>query len=194
MKINLSVNPWTDSIIPNVCNLAIHAFDQEIKQGKQRLKEESYQGVSGRRGLPSLESGWDIEELAVMKNVQGYTAYTAIINTTPNSLERLIGQPPAHKSKIVQSRSSAQEELENIAEWAKVKLKIPEKQAQSVAYLIRRKIKRFGTERWRSQENYAGLVLKGNSVEYNKSGLVYQIEENIIKRLDKLNAVIPKTS
>ena len=95
-----------------------------------------------------LKEGWDI--VPARRRSSSFDVSVGITNNAPNALNRVVGRAPGKFPPEAP-----------VLAWVKKVIKPEGRKAKGVAFVIRRKIAREGTERWRAKRNFAGLDLKG---------------------------------
>ena len=118
-------------------------FNKHALDAADKLQQNSPVGATG-----DLSKGWDI--IPARRQSSSFDVSVNVINNVPNALNRIVGRAPGKFPPEAP-----------ILAWVQKKLKPEPKRAKGIAFVIRRKIAREGTQRWKAKQNFAGLDLKG---------------------------------
>lgn len=118
-------------------------FNNRASEAVEELRRGTPEGATGQ-----LAAGWDYVPARKSAGVKEFR--TTIVNTAENAQFRIVGRGPG---KFPPGAP--------IEAWVKKKVGGTEREVKSLTYLIRRKIAREGTERWKAKENWAGLQPNG---------------------------------
>lgn len=135
-------------------------FDDELLNLADQLQQQSPIGAT-----LELKKGWDVKPSEITPD----TVKASVLNSAPNALQRIAGKKAGGRFDDYKPGS-------DIARWAILK-GIP-------AFLVARKIFRFGTDRYISGENIAGIDKDtGKIIE---GGAIAQAARRIRFRLKKI--------
>ena len=141
-------------------------FNRNADRAVEELRSGSPVGATRQ-----LQEGWQSTPARKSGNVSEVSV--KITNTAPNAYYRIAGRGPGGFPPSAP-----------IEAWVRAKsLASGEKEVRSRAFLIRRKIAREGTERWKAKRNWAGLLIGG---KFAADSPVAKAENRIRKELKKL--------
>jgi hypothetical protein len=135
-------------------------IDDEILNLADQLQQQSPIGAT-----LELKKGWDVKPSEITPN----SVKAAVLNKAPNALQRIAGKKAGGRFEDYKPGS-------DIAKWAILK-GIP-------AFLVARKIFRFGTDRYISGENIAGIDKDTGKIL--EGGAIAQAARRIRFRLKKI--------
>ena len=95
-----------------------------------------------------LSSSWDV--IPAKRSPIGFEVSVGIANNAPNALNRIVGRAPGRFPSEIP-----------VMAWVAAILKPEARKLKGVTFLVRRKIAREGTQRWKARQNFAGLDLRG---------------------------------
>lgn len=118
-------------------------FNKHSLDAVDELQRNSPVGATGE-----LKSGWDI--IPARRRSSSFEVAINISNTAPNAINRIVGRGPGKFPPEAP-----------VLAWVQKVIKPEARKAKGIAFVIRRKIAREGTKRWKAKQNFAGLDLKG---------------------------------
>ena len=139
-------------------------FDDELLNLADQLQQQSPIGAT-----LELKKGWDVKPSEITPN----SVKAAVTNKAPNTLQRIAGKKAGGRFDDYKAGS-------DLARWAALK-GIP-------AFLVARKIFRFGTDRYISGENIAGIdkdtgkILEGGAISQAAKRIRLRLKRIKIKR------------
>jgi hypothetical protein len=143
-------------------------FEDELLETAAQLERESPVGATGQ-----LKSSWRVT--IPRREPTGFAIAGSIYNDAPNAINRIAGRSPGLFPPI-----------QPIFEWTLFKIESDPKQARRIAFLIARGIAQKGTQRWRKQENIAGIDRQGRLREDSP---IRKAEERIARRISQLGRI-----
>ncbi len=133
-------------------------FNLHAGEAVEELRQGSPDGATGE-----LAKGWAYVPARKSSGVKEFRV--SITNTAPNAYFRIIGRGPG---KFPPNAP--------IEAWVQKKFSGTPKEIKQRAFLIRRKIAREGTARWRSGKNWAGFKRNGT---FDNTSPVTRVETRI---------------
>lgn len=117
----------------------------------------------------ALKESWDVQN-SPKKEAVTFTVKSNIINTSDRAVNRIAGRPPGTPPPV-----------EPLVDWVMAKgLASEAKKARGIAFAIRNKIAKQGTERYKDGDNWVGIDHKGDRIS---GGRLEQIEQDIAQKL-----------
>ena len=156
LKTSVNVGRLADDMARKVRGIIV----DEMLTATDELQRKSPVGATG-----SLQAGWDV--LEPRRSPVSFEISGSIINNAPRALNRIAGRGPGTPPPIAPLKS-----------WAAAKGLPP-----AAAWAIARKIAKTGTERWRAQDNFAGIDNRGR---IKASSPIREAERRIIQRIETL--------
>ena len=140
------------------------AFVDELLDVADELQQGSPVGATRE-----LIEGWDVQY--PRKESVTFNINAKIINKSDRAINRIAGRPPGLPPPIAP-----------LTDWVQVKIEPDRRRARGIAFAISKAIAARGTQRWRDQDNWAGLTLEG---KYIPDGLLDQAQKRIARKLTR---------
>ena len=161
LRLELNFNP--KYLQPEVAKRVRRVFDDVALDLADQLQQESPVGATGQ-----LAAGWNVTP--AKRSPATFDIRVFVTNSAPKALQRIVGQGPGP----LMSPS----EMDDLADWAEAK-----GMPRTVALPIAKKIAKFGTQRWRDRENFAGLDRRGRPMPGSP---ILEAEDEIARRVQMI--------
>ena len=158
MRLKVAFNPGR--LHDEVANQARSIFVDEMLTAAEELQRLSPVGATG-----DLQRGWDVTQ--PRRSPVSFEIAGSVANAAPNALNRIVGRGPGTPPPIAPLKA-----------WVAAK-GLP----AGVAYAVAKKIAKEGTDRWRSQSNFAGLTRLG---KVTADSPIYAAQQRIAERIKRL--------
>ncbi|MEL6225341.1 MAG: HK97 gp10 family phage protein [Cyanobacteria bacterium J06627_8] len=161
--VRLQVRTSSPSLVDDFVRRSRTIYDDEALELADRLQQASPVGATGE-----LKAAWDV----IPARRQVGDIRVAVINTADNAYSRIVGRGPGKFPPV-----------EPVEAWVRTKVGGSEEERRRATFLIRRKIAREGTERYKRKDNILRIQPRET---VDKSPLIQETRERIIARINDI--------
>ena len=162
-EVRVRISESLRSLVPDFVAQNRTIYDDELLDLADELQRESPVGATG-----DLKAGWTV--VPSRRRIGEITS--SVVNTADDAFFRIVGRGPGKMPPE-----------EPIDAWVRSKGGGSESDRRRRVFLIRRKIAREGTDRWRNQDNILGLK-RGEGI--NQSDKVQKTRDRIVRRVNAI--------
>ena len=162
LKLKVKVNPGY--LASEVMRKGVYdAYTDALLDAADEFQKGSPVGATKQ-----LKSSWQVQN-SPRQVAFGFEVTSNIINTSEAARNRIAGRPPGTPPPV-----------QPLVDWVEAKGIAVGSSARSIAFAIRAKIAREGTERYKAGNNWVGINNKGDRIP---GGRLEQIEREIADKI-----------